>query len=1380
MNPRRRHVLRRIWFTVGGVFAALVIALAVLMALGQLLLPLAAHYPNRVAHMISQRLGRPVSFASMQGYWQPSGPLLVLHKVRIGGRDGRPVLTLPTARVKLDFGALVEPSRHWVNLRLSGLRLQLQRGVQGRWHVVGFGVAGQGRTHQLTLDDLPGNVWLDDLELEIDDVPSGRHYRIRAGPLRLSNGGGTLRFAGRLRRGASRQALHVAGELRDGGRTGRLYLAATDADLGRMLRGANVDGYAVLAGQGDVALWLAWQHGGVRGVTLHADLGHVKVKGPAGTLKAPQLRGLVQYRHVNGVTRVLFAPGAGGAARADIRGGATGLQVVARAHNLDSGAWLQFGALVPGLPAALGHWLAAAAPTVHLASAHLDWSRRTGLHALAVHFDHLGLRAAGARPGVDHAYGVLRGDAGAISLHLPPQPMTLDFARVFRKPLVFTRVGGDLVMRHAAHGWQIATPDIDFTAKGLAGQVRGRVRMPAGGGAPFLDLYADLTHGKVIAAKPFWPINIMPPQVVKWLDHGLAGGTVNEARVIMHGNVADWPFTNHKGRFEAQADIAGAALDYDPKWPHARDVAVKVDFVDNGLLAEVSNGAVHGVKIDHAVASIPDLGRPELILQASGAGTLDQLLDFVRATPIGAPHAKILDGLQVDGQADYGFSMVLPLSARASEPFTLAGSVQLHDADVDAAAWQMQLAGVNGALAFDNHGFVTHGLTATFRGRPVDLQLAVGPQTGHADWPLAVNMRGRFSLAQLAQGRARLASLAQLGSGSAPFNLEFHIDNQAANAVHSKEVLRVRSNLRGISLNLPAPLAKPAQALWPLDFELGLPIDGANLRVILGNRLFARARLPADQQSGAVQVRLGGLAPAQPMPASGIEVRGRVQRLDVSGWVHYALSAAGGVNAGMPRVDIDVTGDDTLIAGQQFNKLRIQLHPTPTQWELAVDGVAIQGKVTVPVHDIGKRGIVARFDRLYWPSPKHGHAAAVPAPAASTTVAAALAAAADAGIAPSSLPPLHAWIGDLRFGDAHLGQARLETWPTAHGMHIDMLRTESKSVHVSASGNWTGTASASQTRLAMEFSAANLGHMLAAFGYEGFISGGQTHAKFDATWPGAPWSFALANVEGTLDVDIGEGRIPEVKPGVGRLFGLMSIAELPRHLTVDFGNIFSKGFNFHSIKGHFRFHDGNAWTQDLRIDGLGADISVSGRVGLRAHDYDQYVLAIPHIGNTLPIVGALFGGPVGAAAGWAVQGLLGKGLNHAASARYHISGPWKNPKITLVSKHVPKPTPQAARPASVTPPARASSARPSPQPAAPVSAIPPAHAASASAASQPAAPVNAAPLVVPGSATPPAHATSAPAMPSPASPTTTPPPTHSLSTAQVRAGFARPGDFPPE
>ncbi len=98
------------------------------------------------------------------------------------------------------------------------------------------------------------------------------------------------------------------------------------------------------------------------------------------------------------------------------------------------------------------------------------------------------------------------------------------------------------------------------------------------------------------------------------------------------------------------------------------------------------------------------------------------------------------------------------------------------------------------------------------------------------------------------------------------------------------------------------------------------------------------------------------------------------------------------------------------------------------------------------------------------------------------------------------------------------------------------------------------------------------------------------------------WAFELGNMDGTLSVDVSNGNIPKASPGVGRLFGLASIAELPRRMSFDFNDVFGKGFGFDSIKGDFKLGNGNAYTDNLKIHGPAAEIKVTGRTGLRARD----------------------------------------------------------------------------------------------------------------------------------------------------------------------------------
>jgi uncharacterized protein YhdP len=142
-----------------------------------------------------------------------------------------------------------------------------------------------------------------------------------------------------------------------------------------------------------------------------------------------------------------------------------------------------------------------------------------------------------------------------------------------------------------------------------------------------------------------------------------------------------------------------------------------------------------------------------------------------------------------------------------------------------------------------------------------------------------------------------------------------------------------------------------------------------------------------------------------------------------------------------------------------------------------------------------------------------------------------------------------------------------------------------------------------------------------------------------------------------------------VEPGGGgRVLGLLSLAEIPRRLTLDFSDFFQKGFSFNYARGDFVFNDGKATTDNLRINGPAAEIRISGNTGMREMVYDQRVEVLPKAGGILPAIGLLAGGPAGAAVGAVAQAVLQKPLKQTTRVVYRVTGPWEKPEVKVIEK----------------------------------------------------------------------------------------------------------------
>ena len=73
---------------------------------------------------------------------------------------------------------------------------------------------------------------------------------------------------------------------------------------------------------------------------------------------------------------------------------------------------------------------------------------------------------------------------------------------------------------------------------------------------------------------------------------------------------------------------------------------------------------------------------------------------------------------------------------------------------------------------------------------------------------------------------------------------------------------------------------------------------------------------------------------------------------------------------------------------------------------------------------------------------------------------------------------------------------------------------------------------------------------------------------------------------------------------------------------------------------------------------------------------------VPRTANLLTAVGAIAGGPMGAAIGAAANAVLRKPLGELSAKTYRVSGPWKDPAVEVIGRG-----PQATTAAAVSPPA---------------------------------------------------------------------------------------------
>lgn|GEM_PF-4406392 len=1292
---------RRLWKWAAGTFAVLVILLATVVGLFRLLTPLVPAYRLQVEQWASTQLQHPVQIHSMGADWSWAGPEVTLQDARILSRDrSREIVAVQEVRLGLDWRALVhgrlpKPSR----VVLVGPRLEVQRLADGSytirglrtpqqtattdWHVVLSDLLGQTsevmmQNGQLTLFDSrhPVPQVFTRVGLRIDNLPDD--HRIQGAATLPAMFGRTLSFQLRIRgEGIDPAHWDWHAELQGNG----LQPAQISSYL------PQPQGY-LSSGIINMDLRADAEQGVIQAATANFDAhGLVPAAPIVGAPDLPLLQGKFQWNRVPQGWRV--------------QGRDVALQVDRSApwtpqdldleymeggdgqHWSGDAALLRMQDLV-----ALSDWLpqeqATSVKQIHAFSPSGDVAdikfklvlqdKTAKAWAVKADFQKLGLRAAEGYPGFSGMSGRADlADSGG-SVQIDAQSADVDFRPLFRNLLHADQAKLIARVDHDKSGWRVSTDSFQVANADAAAHGRAGMQFFADGSAPVLDLDATVDRADARNKSAYFPVGIMPTEVVEWLDTSIKSGQVTSGTVSIHGKTSDFPWRdNQGGTFDIQFHLQHAQLDYFQGWPAIKDLDADVRFLDQGLEAHAHSGTIQNLEIqDGTTARFAELASGVLQVDGAARGGAGNGLDFLRQGPLRELLGGYLDGFTAKGSATADIHFTLPVTH--PQDFVLKGKADLQEASLwPTSLPELTAEHLHGSIDFGNYGLSTEGVEGTLLGGPVTVVIHT-PNHAHGGFS-AVNVRGKAQAAAVAK---------VLGHGSehwlegeSAWRLDGRIPMQPGTSTAGLDLM-LQSDLQGMGLDLPAPLGKPVAASQPSHVALKLEAkDDLNLTASYGTALGLRMDLTPHKGGLGFdrgELRLGSataIRPAKP----GFTVDGYLAEFDWDQWKQALLPMAGDdaqpgngpVERGaLPPVlaDVDIGVGHLAGFGQSLDKVQLNLKHGDDGWQGRLDSAPVAGAFRMPASVDADHPIVLDMDRvLLADKPAAANSAAAPSEGAKP---------APAKFDPRSVPSLRFSAKQFQFGRMTLDNVSLSLVPLPAGIALEDVKVADPSFTVSGDGNWTVTPAGQQrTVLNADVESKDVEKSLQSLGFDAGLTGEKGSIVASLGWQDSPMGDVVHSLDGSIHLKLQDGQIKEVQPGAGRLFGLLSINALPRRVLLNFSDVFGKGFGYDSIEGDFLLQQGDAYTKNLAVNGPAASIHLVGRTGLAKHDFDQALIVDPSVGSSLPIVGALAAGVGVGAVVFLLTEIFKKPLTQAGEVRYHLTGTWDNPVLTKVPSSAP-------------------------------------------------------------------------------------------------------------
>ena len=1276
-------------FTVYAV-GIIVLLAAVTVTVVRLLLPDIGIYQKEVQAWVSKYMGFPVAFHSIDASWQGWIPELTLTDIALLNKAGTKEIThFDMARIQIaPLATLIDRQFIPKSLIISGFKISVIRREDGAISI-----------QDIELNNLNPNQgdnelaeWLfkqDEIEIQNAQIDWTDLKYKQQEPIRLTNVDFRMRNdVGRFQIDGSTNlpeslgttmdfAFDSYGSILTSQWSGELYLSAREINPDNWYRHIRPPEFNLAGGKAEIQVWMNWREAKLdklQGQLQYDDFTAMINNERVLHLKNLTTRFLGQKTGNDGwlfkVQLEKLATENGAWPNADISITAEPATEPGHYHYITQFSYLKVGDLAP--------LLSNLSFVPDQARKILDDISIDGdLHDGAIHynpdaaasekfyfatsFKHLSTNFGGNLPAFADLNGRVEGTLARGSLSLENTKASFSMQAQAEK-IDINELTGTLHWQKSGDLWNLQTDKLQFRTPDLAASLAGSVETN-GHDSPFLDLVMnveDTDLGRIAAYVPESP----KFKLKEWMENDLRSGKVESASALVRGVARDFPFTDRDGKFQIVARISDVDLQYSPVWPVAERLNGEFKIDGKEMLAHIVGGRISNAPIRTADVSIADILQPEKTVNIAGHidGTIPELAAFIDQSPL--QNHVTLEEIRKAMQAGK-FGMDLQLGIPVKQPGVLpevAGTIDFTSTIMDAPAMKLHMENINGKVFFTRDTIGSEMLTADYLSQPVTINLSGGKIDADHPYTIAINGESdaQFLLDRLVQyvpvDPQIIGNLRNNVNGAAPWQVHLaYIENEQSSL---EKHLEITSELKGLEINLPEPAGKRKFASIPVKIATVLsPSDKQEVRIDYNSDITCSLLLDklAEVKLQEARIEIGQHRPTVAGHRK-FQISGKLNNLSVSDWIEFLDDISGAESSTHPllndiELDLDIAHLD-LFRHDYFDVSTLS-SKTAWGWSFNLDSDEIKGDIYMPKGAAGDRQLTMLLNRLYINRDQHADARTFD---------------------PRKLPALAIQVDDFRHLGHELGQMTLQSSKIYNGISIDQFEFRKDNLLISGNGTWLTDGSEDQSKFKINLHADKMSSMFTAFGYElSSIKDGETSFQIIADWSGTPMDFSLANLNGRLDMQIKKGQLLDVNPAAGRLFGLLSFQTLPRRLMLDFTDLFGKGLSFDLIEGNFDISNGNAYTNNLYLNGPAANVAITGRTGLAVQDYDQIVTVTPQVTKSAPAAGAIFG-PVGIGVGAAIY-LVGEmfhsvnnNIDGLLQRQYTITGSWEKPVIEKVKE----------------------------------------------------------------------------------------------------------------
>lgn len=869
------------------------------------------------------------------------------------------------------------------------------------------------------------------------------------------------------------------------------------------------------------------------------------------------------------------------------------------------------------------------------------------------------------------------------AFYLKSNNSTLASNNVIRQNLAINEFSASIYAYQRLQGgetqWHLGANDIVFDTDRLTIAPSFNINLTTG----MTDIYASIAPLGLDGVSELFPSNGMGKKTFEYLTNAFTGeGEIERARILWHGKGKDFPFAENQGVFQAYVDIKDSEFTFAPQWPALKKLDLSLYFVNDALEMRSSSGMLDNMAISDMSAVIPRLhSSSTLTINATGKGDGEALTSLMTQSNLSDSLGKLLaKDVMVSGPLSADLQLDIPLTS--GKQVRAQGVAELTGNTVYVASTKMRFENTHGQVAFDNADIDADGITANLLGQPISLSF-VGRQqdaynldlTMQGVWhvhPLAAYINQQF--VDYVDGETKWTSDVSLNISKD----DFHYD------------ALLTADLTPTQSLLPQPFDSLVGDALPLSIHSDGDLQASSIEATLGENIRFEGVLPhQEMQFSRAHLALGeteltnrgtGFSIAANLPyADGLAWFATLQTLlSKDADADSSTSGAQSKPSIFPSPSrIFVTAERLAIAGHSLQDVALTARQQNADWLMNIEAKNARGTVRIN-QDIMSQGIDINADYFALTKPE------VTSPADAERIDEAR-----PQLDPMDIPPIYVFCQQCSVYDIALGEVRLDAVKTPKGVKIRQLATRSDEAILNATGMWSHEGDITLTQLEGTLESPDVGQMLKQFGVSSGIKDSGADVNFNLAWPSSPLDFDLAQVQGDVQWSLSDGYLTELSDKGSRIFTLFSLNSLVRKLSLDFRDVFAKGFFYDDMQGTLQIAEGRAFTDDTEIDGGAGEIEINGYTNLASGALNYNVSFAPNVTGNLPFLVYFLATPPTALAALAIDQVL-TSAKVISNVNYRVTGTISEPQfdevernskdITLPAQTTPETEPLGDRP----------------------------------------------------------------------------------------------------